>query len=165
MEYPFVRSAYNYDRMAASNADGINCQVDVETGESTPSRTQQSFRDECDINTIVRRFGLTGQMPTNLRMPEYGDYSGVVDFKTAMDAVGAAREGFERLPAEVRARFHNEPQELLEFLGNGDNREEAAKLGLVPQAAVVQAADLVSSAPAVAAKPAAPAVAGRTSGE
>jgi len=35
------------------------------------------------------------------------------------------------LPAKMRARFHNDPQELLEFISNEENRAEAEKLGLV----------------------------------
>lgn len=91
----------------------------------------QSFKDECDINVIVERFGLTGVLPGAIRMPEYGDFSEVVDYHTAMNAIRSAEDSFRQLPAKVRERFNNNPQELLAFCEDDRNREEAAKLGLV----------------------------------
>lgn len=93
--------------------------------------TQQQFAEEVDINTIVKRFGLTGQLPENLRMPVSGDFTGVSDFQSAMNLVVAAEEEFMRVPAEVRARFNNDPGQLMAFLDDAKNREEAIKLGLV----------------------------------
>lgn len=119
-----LRSAFNYDPDAVSEETGLVC--DPEEG-----RTQQSFAEECDINTIVRRFGLTGEMPQNLRMPVSGDFTGVTDFQTAMNAVRQAQEAFMELPGEMRARFDNDPQKLISFLEHDGNREEAVKLGLV----------------------------------
>lgn len=122
--------------------------VDPETGEIIEDKgyTQQEFAKDCDINEIVRRFGLTGQLPDQLRLPEYGDFAGVGDFATAMQAVRNAEEGFMELPAELRARFANDPQRLMEFLADAGNRDEAVKLGLVnpkvdPRRDVVTAID------------------------
>jgi len=120
----FVRSAYSYDKEEASRESGIIF--------NDPSLTVQSQKDDADINVIVKRFGLTGQLPENVRIPSYGDYDTVNDFQTAMNAVRAAEEGFMELPADLRKRFHNDPQELLDFVVNGDNIDEAIKLGLVP---------------------------------
>jgi len=36
-----------------------------------------------------------------------------------------------RLPADLRARFDNDPAQLIQFLENSDNKDEAIKLGLV----------------------------------
>ena len=40
------------------------------------------------------------------------------------------------LPAHLRARFENDPAQLIDFLGDENNRSEAEKLGLleVPKA-------------------------------
>lgn len=132
-EVPFLRSSFNYDTDAASRESGLRC--------SDVTLAKQSFQEECDINVIVRRFGLTGQLPTGVRAPTYGDFSDVVDFHTAMNAVAQAGEAFDRMPAEIRARFHNSPQEFVEFCSQESNREEASKLGLV----VPKAAELVSA--------------------
>lgn len=123
MKPPFLRTAYNYDMNKAGDESALHCK--------DQSRTQQSFTDECDINTIVKKFNLTGQLPENVRMPSYQDFAGPFDFQEAMNAVRLATESFMMMPAHVRARFHNDPNEFVDFCSNDDNRQEAEKLGLV----------------------------------
>lgn len=123
METVFVRSEYNYDRDKASDESGLRCE-DL-------SLTKQSFAEECDINTIVRRFGVTGELPSNVVMPTYQDFEGVFDFQTAMNAIVKANESFMLMPAEVRARFNNDPALFVDFCSNDDNIDEAVKLGLI----------------------------------
>ena len=48
-----------------------------------------------------------------------------------MNAVLAAQDEFMELPAQLRARFNNDPALLIDFLEKEENREEAIKLGLV----------------------------------
>ena len=76
----FLRAPGNYDPDVVSNETGLACDPDEGV-------TQQSFKEECDINVIVERFGLTGQLPENLRMPVSGDFTGITDFQTAMQVV------------------------------------------------------------------------------
>jgi len=95
-----------------------------------PSLTQQQFRDESDINNIVDRFMKTGHLPDPVSMPQYLDYEGVFDFQSAMNVVRQADENFMRMDAKVRSRFHNSPQEFLEFFADPANTEEAVRLGL-----------------------------------
>lgn len=151
----FVRSAYNYDRDKVSDETGLDCSrvVDPETGEVTltPSLAKQSFADECDINTIVRRFGLNGQLPVGVRMPTYADFLDVPTYQEAMNAIIEANASFSSMPAEVRARFMNDPARFVQFCSLEENRAEAIKLGLVLPAA----AALVAPAPAPAVAPAA----------
>ena len=118
----FLRTPYNYDTIAASNESGLACEE--------PTLAQQQYKDESDINNILRQFNITGQLPVALS-PRYGDFTGISDYKTALDRVIAADEEFMSLPAELRARFDNEPANLIEFLDNEGNRAEAEKLGLV----------------------------------
>lgn len=124
MKTIFVRAPYNYCTDKVSDETGLKC--------LDKSRTHQSFADDSDINTIVNRFLKTGQLPPNVRVPEYADFEGILDFHDAMNAVRVAQEDFDRLPAQLRARFHNNPQELLEFVADNDNIPEARKLGLIP---------------------------------
>lgn len=102
-----------------------------------PSLAVQSEKESSDINVIVKRFGLTGAMPPNPRVPHYGDFEGVDDFQSAMEAVRRAQEDFLALPPDLRSRFGNDPQGLLEFVENPDNYEEAVKLGLANPRPVV----------------------------
>lgn len=123
IKLPFVRSPDNYDRNAVSQETGVEC--------LDPSLAKQSFAEEVDINTIVRRFNLTGQLPDNVRAPTYADFEGIFDFHSAMNAVASAGEAFDAMPAEVRSRFHNNPAEFVDFCSDEKNRVEAEKLGLL----------------------------------
>lgn len=137
MKAPFLRTEYNYDMHAASLESALVCE--------DPSMAQQQFLEESDINTIVDRYGLNGELPENPRMPAYGDFTGVGDFQTAMNAVVAAQRDFMTLPAKVRSRFDNDPQKLLEFVSDDANLDEARVLGLLKPVEVVPP---VVSAPA-----------------
>lgn len=124
----FFRSGFNYDADQVSSETGLEC--------SDPSLAQQQFAEEADINTIVNRFGLTGELPTAVRMPTYADFDEAIDYHSAMNVISAARESFMAMPAEVRARFANDPGAFVAFCSDESNRAEAAKLGLlVPGAA------------------------------
>lgn len=137
----FLRTAYNYDRNEASDESGLSC--------PEPTRTKQAFKEECDINTIVRRFGITGQLPTGVRMPTYGDFTGLSNYHEALNAIAQANEAFDEMPAHVRARFHNNPAEFVDFCSNPDNHKEALKLGLLaPQAADLAAGANLATPPA-----------------
>lgn len=122
---PFVRSAYNYNRDEASDESALEC--------PEPSLTKQEFVEECDINVIIKRFGLGMELPENARVPVNSEFEEVFDFQSAMNAVVNAREQFMLFPAHVRARFHNDPAEMIDFVSNAENRDEAIKLGLVPR--------------------------------
>lgn len=143
----FVRSAFNYDRGAVSEETGLSC-GDV-------MLTQQQFKEETDINTLVKRFGIGGQLPEDVRMPTYADFGEVYDFHSAANAIAAAREAFDAMPADVRWKFRNDPAEFVAFCSNKDNLDEARKLGLAPAAVPLNTAPAVSSEP-VSASGAAP---------
>jgi len=119
----FVRNPYNYDMALVSQETGLECK--------DPSLAQQHMKDECDINIIVERFGVTGQLPQTPLEPSYGDFSGVSDYHTALNAIKAADTAFMGLPAQLRARFDHDPNALLQFLQNEQNRDEAIMLGLI----------------------------------
>lgn len=94
----------------------------------------QSEKDNCDINVIVRRFGVTGQLPVVARPPTYEDFGGVFDFQSAMNMIRASEESFAEMSAEVRKRFNNDPHEFVDFCTKEENLPEMRKLGLaVPE--------------------------------
>lgn len=123
----FVRSENNYDMFAASQASGLECR--------DASRTLQSQAEEADINVLVRRFGVTGEVPITKRMPSYGDFTGTNDYRTALEMVMQAEDSFMQVPAEIRARFHNDPGAFADFCENPANLDELRKMGL---AAIVE---------------------------
>lgn len=132
----FLRTQFNYDTDKASDEAGLNCQIDPDTGECLESMAQQHFKEECDINTIIKRFGLGHELPENPRVPEYGDFEHVADYQTALNAVIAADKQFMEYPAHVREEFNNSPQRMMEFLAKEENRERATKLGLLKPAPI-----------------------------
>lgn len=122
----FLRTPYNYDRDAVSDETGLFCE--------DPSLAQQSSKDECDINEIVRRFNLSGQLPQGVSVPQYGDFSEVSDYHTALNMVRAADLAFMALPAHIRARFANDAGAFVDFCSDPANLEEMRSLGLAPLA-------------------------------
>ncbi|UIB81478.1 internal scaffolding protein [Flyfo microvirus Tbat2_160] len=97
-----------------------------------PSRTKQSFMDECDVNLIIKRHAETGVLPTfNNLEGHYGDFSNVDDYQSALNSVMHANAAFEALPSDVRNRFRNDPKNLLQFVLDEKNRDEAIALGLI----------------------------------
>lgn len=119
---------------------------------SKPSLAKQSFRDECDINNILRQFNVTGQLPAGSVQPQYGDFSGITDYQSALNAVMAAQDSFLQLPAKVRAKFDNDPALFVEFASQEANRDEMKALGLLHEetakAVVTSPSEPVSGEPA-----------------
>lgn len=130
MSKVFVRNPYNYDMALVSQETGLECK--------DPSLAQQHMKDECDINVLVERFGVTGSMPVAPIEPSYGDFSGVSDYHTAMNKIKAAEEAFMALPAKIRAKFDHDPNALLNYLQNEENRDEAIQIGLIDGKPVVE---------------------------
>lgn len=120
---PFVRSPFNYDLNEASDRSGLKCE--------DPSRADQSFAEQSDINTIVKQFGLTGQLPEGVTPPQSGDFTEVYDYHSAMNVVRQAQESFMEMPADIRAEFNNDPGRFMAFVHDPANRERAEKMGLV----------------------------------
>jgi len=119
----FLRSLGNYDSDKVSVETGLACE--------DPSLAQQQFKDECDINTILDRFNVTGQLPVSALQPQFGDFSGVTDYQSALNAVLDAQESFDALPARVRERFANDPAAFVDFCLDEANRGEMKALGLI----------------------------------
>lgn len=118
-----MRTIYSIDRNLNTRDTGLSC-VSVD-------RTQQHFKQECDINTLVERFGIGYSMPQGLRMPQYGDFSHISNFHEALNQIAAARETFDALPAYLRDRFHNDPGRFVDFAIDPKNVPELEKLGLI----------------------------------
>lgn len=69
------------------------------------SLTQQSFRNECDLNKIVERFSATGQLPQSARPVRYGLPDG--EFHTNQLLLAEAKSLFETLPTQVKEKYGN----------------------------------------------------------
>lgn len=106
--------------------------TDTPTINNEPSRTKQSFAEEANVNTIMARWHRTGVIEhLSKATPRYGDFATADDYQSACNKVLGAEHAFMELPAEIRARMGNNPGNLLLFLADPANLEEAQKLGLV----------------------------------
>jgi len=93
--------------------------------------TKQSFKDECDINTIMRRYIQSGEMPVlNQKAPQYLDCTGI-DYQQAMEFIAGAKTLFGEMPADIREKFENDPAQFLDFCSQEKNRPEMAEMGLL----------------------------------
>lgn len=110
----------------------IDTSIDPETGEEILSKTHQSFKAECDVNNIMKRYERDGIMDhVNEHQGDYGDYTDVQDYQTSLDQVHAAQEAFATLPGNIRGRFENDPQQFLDFVDDPANLPEMEKMGLL----------------------------------
>jgi len=100
-----------------------------------PGLAKQSFKAECDINTIMARYMKTGLLDhLSARKGQYMDVSGA-DFYAAQNLVAEARSMFFGLPSKIREQFDNDPGEFLAFMENPANAQQAEEMGLrAPQA-------------------------------
>lgn len=111
--------------------------LDTATNAGGKSRTIQSQAEDADINTIVRRFGLTGELPVARRVPlDIQHFDADVDYRDCLEAVRAADSSFSSLPAEVRARFENDPARFVDFATDPKNLDQMRSWGLAPAAPV-----------------------------
>jgi len=138
----------------------ISDRIDPKTGEvvgrrvqficESPSRTKQAMKDECDINSIMKRFERTGTI-THLekRAAYFDDVSQVPDFATAIAVVSQAEAMFMSLPATLRKEFDNDPIRYVEFCADPVNLPRLRELGLAPlePKPVVQQVEIVNPAP------------------
>lgn len=100
------------------------------TTPTGPGLTEQRHMKECDIHNILGK-QKRGQMITHLakHAGTYGDYTNAPDFMTAQLIVTNAMTMFESIPADIRARFGNDPAAFLDFIQEEGNREEIEALG------------------------------------
>lgn len=114
--------------------DGLNRQISDSTALSDfePTLAQQQFKDDSDPNVIMKQFARTND-PTLLQQtsPRYGDFSSVTTYQDSLNTVITAQAAFDALPSALRRRFSNDPVQLLAFVSDVRNTDEAIRLGLV----------------------------------
>ncbi len=122
----------------------------VHPDQGGPSLTKQSFRDECDINFIMKKHEKTGLLDhVNKFNGYYGDLPQDVDYQSALNSVMEAEAAFASLTAPIRSQFNNNPAEFLAFVADPQNAEEIIALGLGrrPSVAPAPAAAEAAAAP------------------
>lgn len=93
--------------------------------------TRQSEAAACDINRIVRSYVSQG-MPLPVRPDAvFADVSQGWDYREAIEKAREVEEYFLGLPADLRAKYRNDPGAFLDGILLPENVEDAVRLGLV----------------------------------
>lgn len=110
------------------------------TQPSTPERksqVQQNKAADQDINRIVARhitgpgrFGMPIGDPNATRQPRFMDVPSS-SYHDMLNQVADIQNNFRALPSRTRSMFNNDPYQLLRWVENPHNREEALKRGFV----------------------------------
>lgn len=121
----------------------------------SPAKTQQSYRDSCNINTIVAKYK-AGETPLGVtKAPIYGDFSNLPNFREMQQQVAEANESFMKIDPKIRERFNHDPAKLIDFVSDAKNKFEAISLGLIPEPVkpVLKAGDPLPTTPPAAKPP------------
>lgn len=96
--------------------------------------TEQSHKDQCNINMIVARARRTGMAPGQAKPPQFMDCP-AIDYHQAMNVVTKGEQAFMQLPASVRRMYRNDPGMLLEAIRqsgkDSELRQELEELGVL----------------------------------
>lgn len=104
---PNFKTPYNHDRDQAARETALTC--------LDPSKTQQQFANDADINAILRKFTETGQLPTQTGSPVYQDIDKEFDLQDQMVTGAEVEEAWNALPAAVR-NILGDPQKFVAYV-------------------------------------------------
>lgn len=155
----------NYDRKAAAAAAEL-CWIDC-SGDVNP--TSQSAAQDCDVNVVLRKYGITHDVSEDRAMQLIGTLQGVrgefglvvpeLSYHQALTQLRNAEAAFMDLPAPMRAKFGNDPMRMLDALAAADAGNAAAR-AVLEDAGVTKAVLDAPASPAVPAPAAAAPAAG-----
>jgi len=114
------------------NPDGTIKETRKVTLECDPEKilTEQSHKDEVNINKIVKRHGIDMlQKVAALQEPQFDDLPNN-DFEEAMIAVTKAQQTFDQLPSVTRKFFDNNPALFMDYIHNPENQDNLVDMGL-----------------------------------
>jgi phage internal scaffolding protein len=132
----------------------------LETLSYTDGRTKQSFKDQCDINKILKKAAKVGSLSHLERHgAQYGDFSDIGDLLQAQERLARGQEIFQELPSEIRREFSNDPGNFFEYVNDPANAgnlrellpglaEPGSQLPAVARSAESEANPALASTPA-----------------
>lgn len=113
--------------------------VVVDCSEDTP-RTEQSHKEEVNINNIVKRHGIDLVQKTAMLQSadyQFDDIPGN-DFAEAMIKVTKAQQTFDSMPSQLRKKFNNSPAEFLDYIQDKNNIDSLVEMGLAQREQINQ---------------------------
>ncbi len=91
-------------------------------------RTKQAFKNETDINQILKRAQKSGTIShLNKHEARYGDFAGF-DFFEAQLQLAKGATIFADLPVELRREFNQNPGEFFDYVNDPDHKDRLKKL-------------------------------------
>lgn len=112
-----------------------------QTDVSGELMTKQQFKEQCDINNIMRKYQKTGAIDHFSRYgAQYGEHDGIT-LHEAMNIVTKAQQMFDDLPSSIRKKFANEPGLFLDFVSDESNKDEMVEMGLIEAPTPYRSAD------------------------
>ncbi len=119
---------HNHHEEIMSRATKLRKRVCID--KMDPSKTDQSFKNEVNINNIIDRYKKTGLLPNfKERIPLFGDEN-TTTLYDAFQAVSNAQELFLELPVAIRKEMGHDPKNLESYLSNPENAETLLEYGL-----------------------------------
>lgn len=129
MKYQRPQIITNYDQVPHPQTDCSNM----------PCMAQQEFKDEADINNVVKKHTLTNRLlPQHNLEPFYADLSTPLDLSQIEMQLKQANQAFLDLPMEVRERVGQDPKRLSKFLADPENKDFLIKQGLFNKPAEIK---------------------------
>jgi len=125
------------NKVISQGADGrVRVQTRFIPGSS---KTQQQFKDQCDVNKIMAKYQTTGQfLHLSGKQGVFADVSQITDYNQMHQKILDAKNMFGALPSNIRLRFGNDPAQLLAFMQDPQNLEEGIKLGIYEKPKMLQ---------------------------
>jgi len=107
-----------------------NGRLRIRSLNEEPTRTDQTQKEQCDVKNIMKKYGnKLSNVPDPIKGLQ-GDFSEIPSFQQMQDILNQASTTFNSLPSKLRKRFDNDPAEMVKFLEDPNNNEEAVSLGL-----------------------------------
>ena len=106
----------------------LNVQIDC----SKPVMTDQSYKNSCDINNIMKQYQKTKLLPSvREHLARYIDNTQVMPLEEAHAKIQHAQALFYELPSEIRKLMDNNPLKMQEVLENPVYKDLLVKTGVL----------------------------------
>lgn len=90
----------------------------IESGKIDVYEQIQSFKESCDLKTILARFANGDPQALNAKLPYFGDFSQMPDTLAGyLQLFSDAETSFAALSPDIRSAFNNSPSEFFASIG------------------------------------------------
>lgn len=103
----------------------LNTRKRVQLHFEKPSMTEQTHKDSCDLNKIIKKFEETGQYTGKIYQNGQYETAPIIDLKEALDLVNESRREFSELSPQNQAIFGNNSDNYAQFLTNYQETPES----------------------------------------